>query len=159
VYRGLIESLVVVALSLVGMVDAWRLSGVVRGGGPYHDVIGPDRYLGVISVGLLVCGVLNLVSSLKRPGRPEIRRGEGGGSQVTLVTVVIFVLVIYTLLIPALGYLLATSIFFPVIYFLFGVRSWLKSVVIGLSTAAFFYAIFEYFAEIPLPKGLLENIL
>jgi hypothetical protein len=158
-YRGLIESLVVVALSLVGMVDAWRLSGVVRGGGPYHDVIGPDRYLGVISVGLLICGVLNLADSLKSLRRPEIRRGEGRGSQVTLVTVVIFVLVIYTLLIPTLGYLFATSIFFPVIYYLFGVRSWRKSVVIGLSTALFFYAIFEYFAEIPLPKGLLQNIL
>jgi putative tricarboxylic transport membrane protein len=158
-YTLVVESFLIMSLACLGLTDAWRLSNAVRAGGTFHDVIGPDRYLGVISAGLLVCGILNLVGSLKSLRRPEIRRGEVGGSQVTLVIVVIFVLVVYTLLIPVLGYLLATSIFFPVIYYLFGVRSWLKSVVIGLSTATFFYAIFEYFAEIPLPKGLLENIL
>ncbi len=125
-YTRLVESLFVMALACLGLTDAWRLSNAVRAGGAFHDVIGPDRYLGVISAGLLVCGVLNLVGSLKRPRRPEIRRGEEGGSQVTLVIVVSFVLVIYTLLIQILGYLLATSLFFPVIYYLFGVRSWLK---------------------------------
>jgi len=158
-YTRMVESFLIMALACLGLADAWRLSNAVRAGGAFHDVIGPDRYLGAISVGLLLCGALNLVSSLKRPGRPEIRRGEEGGSQVTLVIVVSFVLVIYTLLIQILGYLFATSIFFPIIYYLFGVRSWRKSVVIGLSTALFFYAIFEYFAEIPLPKGLLQNIL
>jgi hypothetical protein len=158
-YTRMVESFFIMALACLGLADAWRLSNAVRAGGAFHDVIGPDRYLGAISVGLLLCGALNLVSSLKRPGRPEIRRGEEGGSQVTLVIVVSFVLVIYTLLIQILGYLFATSIFFPIIYYLFGVRSWRKSVVIGLSTALFFYAIFEYFAEIPLPKGLLQNIL
>jgi putative tricarboxylic transport membrane protein len=158
-YTLMVESFLIMVLACLGLTDAWRLSNAVRAGGTFHDVIGPDRYLAVISLGLLVCGVLNLVGSLKSLRRPEIRRGEEGGSQVTLVIVVSFVLVIYTLLIQILGYLLATSIFFPVIYYLFGVRPWLKSVVIGLSTAIFFYAIFEYFAEIPLPKGLLENIL
>jgi putative tricarboxylic transport membrane protein len=158
-YARMVESFFIMALACLGLADAWRLSHAVRAGGAFHDVIGPDRYLGAISVGLLICGALNLVSSLKRPGRPEIRRGEEGGSQVTLVIVVSFVLVIYTLLIQILGYLFATSIFFPVIYYLFGLRPWLKSVVIGLSTAVIFYAIFEYFAEIPLPKGLLEKIL
>jgi hypothetical protein len=158
-YTLMVESFLIIGLACLGLTDAWRLSHAVRAGGAFHDVIGPDRYLGAISVGLLLCGALNLVSSLKRPGRPEIRRGEEGGSQVTLVIVVSFVLVIYTLLIQILGYLFATSIFFPVIYYLFGLRPWLKSVVIGLSTAVIFYAIFEYFAEIPLPKGLLEKIL
>jgi hypothetical protein len=158
-YMRMIESFSIMALACLGLTDAWRLSNAVRAGGAFHDVIGPDRYLGVISAGLLVCGVLNLVGSLKSMRRPEIRRGEGEGSHLTLVIVVSSGLVIYTLLIPILGYLLATAIFFPVIYYLFGVRSWRKSVVIGLSTAVIFYAIFEYFAEIPLPKGLLENIL
>jgi hypothetical protein len=158
-YKGMVESLMVMALACLGIADAWRLSNAIRAGGAFHDVIGPDRYLGVISAGLLVCGVLNLVGGLSSLRRPEIRRGEEGGSQVTLVAVVISALVIYTLLIPGLGYLMATSIFFPVIYYFFGVRSWVKSVVIGMATAILFYAVFEYFAEIPLPKGLLENIL
>ena len=118
-YRAMVESIFIIALACLGLTDAWRLSNAVRAGGTFHDVIGPDRYLGIISAGLLVCGVLNLVGSLKSLGRPEIRREEEGGSQVTLVIVVSFVLVIYTLLIQILGYLLATSIFFPVIYYHF----------------------------------------
>jgi cytochrome b561 len=159
VYRGLVESLVVIALAGLGIADAWRLSDVVREGGTFHDVIGPDRYLGAISVGLLFCGVWNLVESLKSARHPHVKKEEGEGSQVTLVVLIAFVLVIYTLAIPVLGYLLATSIFFPVIYFIFGVRPWPKSVIVGLITTALFYAIFAYFAEMPLPKGLLENIL
>ena len=158
-YKGLAESLVVIFLAALGIVDAWRLSGVVRAGGTFHDVIGPDRYLGVISVGLLFCGVWILVKNLKGDRHTPIQKEESEESQVTLVVLVAFVLVVYTFVIPILGYLLATSFFFPVIYFIFGVRPWLKSIIVGLSTTAVFYAIFAYFAEMPLPKGLLENIL
>jgi hypothetical protein len=49
--------------------------------------------------------------------------------------------------------------FFPVFYFTFGVRPWLRSIIVGLITAALFYAIFAHFAEMPLPKGLFANIL
>jgi hypothetical protein len=158
-HAGIIESLSVMALACLGMAEAWRLSGAIRTGAPFHDVIGPDRYLAGVSLGLFVCGVLSLVGSLKRWRPAEVKKGEETGSRVTLVFGVVLALAIYTLLIPVLGYLLATCLFFPVVYYLFGVRPWLKSVVIGLSTSAVFYAIFEYFAEIALPKGLLENIL
>jgi hypothetical protein len=158
VYRGLVESLVVIALAGLGIADAWRLSDVVREGGMFHDVIGPDRYLGAISMGLLVCGVWNLVVSLRSISHPHVKREEGEGSQVTLVVLIAFVLVIYTLAIPVLGYLLSTFFFFPVIYFIFGVRPLLKSAIVGLLTAILFYAIFAYFAEVPLPKGLFETI-
>jgi cytochrome b561 len=158
-YKSLAESLVVIFLAALGIADALRLSSIVRAGGTFHDVIGPDRYLGTISVGLLFCGVWTLVKNLKGVRQPPIKKEEGEGSQVTLVVLVALVLVVYTFVIPILGYLLATSFFFPVIYFIFGVRPWLKSIIVGLSTTAVFYAIFAYFAEMPLPKGLLENIL
>jgi hypothetical protein len=155
-YKGLVEPLVIIFLAALGIADALRLSSVIRPGGTFHDVVGPDRYLGAISVGLLFCGVWALVKSLKGGRHTSIQKEEGEGSQVTLVA---FVLVVYTFVIPILGYLLATSLFFPVIYFIFGVRPWLKSIIVGLSTTAVFYAIFAYFAEMPLPKGLLESIL
>jgi len=149
----------VIIVALLGIVDAWRLSSVVRAGGTFHDVIGPDRYLGAISVGLLFCAIGALAKTLKSARPPMGKKEEGEGSQVNQVVLVVFVLVLYAFAMPILGYLLATCFFFPVIYFIFGVRPWLRSVIIGLSTTAVFYAIFEYFAEMPLPKGLLENIL
>ena len=158
-YKGLVESILIIFLAALGIADAWRLSNLVRAGGTFHDVIGPDRYLGVISAGLLICGVWNLVAGLKSRKPPQAKREEKEGSQVKQVVLVAFLLFVYTFAIPMLGYLLATFIFFPVIYFIFGVRPWPKSVIVGLITAALFYAIFAYFAEMPLPKGIFENIL
>ena len=160
-YKGLVESLAVIFLSLLGIADAWRLSNLVRAGGTFHDVIGPDRYLGFISVGLLICGMWNLVAGLKSRKSSQRKRVEGEVSQVNvnLVILVAFLLVVYTFTIQVLGYLPATSIFFPVVYFIFGVRPWPKSIIVGLVTTALFYGIFACFAEMPLPKGLLENIL
>ena len=155
---GMIESLSVMALACLGVAEAWRLSGAIRAEAPFHDVIGPDRYLAGVSLGLFVCGALSFAGSLKGL-RPAEAKKEGESGRTALVLWVILASAVYSFLIPVLGYLPATCLFFPVVYYLFGVRPWLKSVVIGLSTSALFYAIFEYFAEIPLPKGLLETVL
>ena len=161
-YQGLVESILVIALAGLGLTDAWRLSESVRAGGTFHDVVGPDRYLIVLSLGLLVCGAWNLIGSLKEirrhdlktPGEPAKKEGK-----LNLVVLVAVVLILYMAAFPFLGYLLATAIFFPVIYFIFGLRPWTKSVIVGILTAALFYVIFAYFSDMPLPKGLFENIL
>lgn len=158
-YRGLVESLIVIVLALIGIVDAWRLSDVVREGGLFHDVIGPDRYLGAISIGLFICGVWQLRGSFKSLGQKVVRKEEKGESNVAMVFLVIAVLIVYALSFSILGYFLATLLFFPVIYFIFGVRPWIKSIVLGLLTAVLFYAIFAYFAGVPLPKGFLQDVL
>jgi putative tricarboxylic transport membrane protein len=155
-YKGLAESIVVIFLAALGIADALRLSSVIRREGTFHDVIGPDRYLGAISVGLLLCGIWALAKNLKIARSPLIKKEEGEGSQVNQVVLVVFVLVLYAFAMPILGYLLATAFFFPIIYFIFGVRPWLKSIIVGLSTSAVFYAIFAYLAEMPLPKGIFE---
>jgi small-conductance mechanosensitive channel len=156
VYRGVVESLIVMLLAGIGVVDGWRLSNVVREGGMFHDVIGPDRYLTAISFGLMIMGIRHLVLSLRTKGRIHAKEEEKEGGQMRLVCVVALALMLYTLVLPLTGYLLASLLFFPTIFFIFGVRPWLRSAAIGLITAALFYAIFEYFAEVPLPKGLLE---
>ncbi len=158
-FKGLLEPLVVIFLAVLGIADAIRLSNVIRPGGTFHDVIGPDRYLGAVSVGLLFCGIWTLAANLRIVRSPLLKKEEGEESHVNQVVLVAFVLILYAFAMPILGYLLATCFFFPVIYFIFGVRPWLKSILIGLSTTAAFYVIFEYLAEMPLPKGLLEKIL
>ena len=158
-YQGLIESVLVITLAGLGLADAWRLSDSIRLGSAFHDVIGPDRYLIIVSVGLLVCGVWNLVASLKEMRHAAVRETAGKEHKLNLVLLVAFVLILYTAAMPFLGYLLATLVFFPVVYFIFGVRPLTKSVVVGVITTVLFYAIFAHFAELPLPKGLLENIL
>jgi putative tricarboxylic transport membrane protein len=155
---GLVESILVIVLAGLGIADAWRLSGALRGGAKFHDVIGPDRYLAAISVGLLICGIWQLAGGLKGQGSTTGKKKEGD-SHTGMIVLVIFVLILYSVLLPVLGYLIGTLLFFPIVFFIFGVRSWVKSLIVGLLTAVIFYAIFEHFAELSLPKGFLEGLL
>ena len=148
----LFGALAVMALAAVGLSDARRLSGALRSSGTYHGDMGPDIYLAVVSSALLLCGVWHLTR-----GRVDSspRADEGPDHGMRQVRRLVVLLVAYMAAFSSLGYLLATLIFFPVAFFLFGVRP-LKSVAIGVLAAAIFYVLFAYFAELPLPKGLLD---
>ncbi len=153
---GLTESLVVMAVAGIGLRDAWRLSAALRAGGTYHSTMGPDIYLAVVSTGLLLCGFWSLIGVRRGKGATradgETESGVGSGQ----VARVVLVLIGYAAAFPVLGYTLATLIFFPVAFFVFGVRPWTKSLTIGVLVTAVFYVLFAHFAELPLPRGLLD---
>ena len=153
---GVIESVVVMAVAAGGLRDAWRLSGVLREGGAFHSAMGPDTYLAVVSATLLLCGVWNLIRTRREDGvRRAAEEAEPGG-RLGPVARVALVMLAYVATFPILGYLLATLIFFPVAFFVFGVRPWKKSLIVGVVVTAVFYVLFAHFAELPLPKGLLD---
>ncbi len=152
----LLEAMAVIILAGLGLADAWRLAHAVRAGDGFPDVIGPDRYLAAVAGGLLVCGVAYLWSQSRRRGRLLAPAQAAEGVRSLQVVLVSAILVVYVLAFPVLGYLLATILFFPVIFFVFGVRPWPKSAWVGVLTAVLFYVIFFHFAEIPLPRGFLE---
>ena len=153
---GVIESLVVVAVSGIGLRDAWRLSGALRGGGAFHGLMGPDTYLAVVSTLLLLCGVWSLIGARRDGGPPRPAGRSESGSRIGPVARVALLIAAYVAAFPTLGYLLATLIFFPATFFAFGVRPWRKSLIIGVVVTAVFYVLFAHFAELPLPKGLLD---
>jgi hypothetical protein len=153
---GLIESLVVMAAAGIGLGDAWRLSGALRAGGTFHSAMGPDTYLATVSATLLLCGVWNLVGTRRDKETPGAHGAEDSGGLAGQVLRVVVLLIAYVAAFPILGYLLATLIFFPVAFFIFGVRPWTKSLVIGVVVTAVFFILFAYFAELPLPKGVLD---
>ncbi len=154
----LLEGMAVIVLAGLGIADAWRLSHAVRAGGAFHDVIGPDRYLAVIAGALLICGVAYLVTHWRERRQRHARapKEAAEGVEPHQVAVVSAALILYALAFPVLGYLLATILFFPVTFFIFGVRPWAKSAWVGVVSAVLFYVMFAHFAEIPLPKGFLE---
>jgi hypothetical protein len=153
---GLIESLVVMAVGGIGLRDAWRLSGALRGGGEFHSAMGPDTYLGVVSTALLLCGLWNLIRSSRDVSVLLPAKTAESGSGIGQVALVAIAMIAYVAAFPLLGYLLATLIFFPVGFFVFGVRPWTKSLIVGVVVTVVFYALFAYFAELPVPKGLLD---
>ncbi len=155
---GTLESLVIMAVAVVGLLDAWRLSGALRGGGAFHGLMGPDTYLAVIATVFLLCGVWNLTAQRRDPHASPATLGTTSW-QFGPVAQVVLVMLLYVAAFPILGYLLASFVFFPVVFFIFGVRPWRKSIVIGVAATLVFYALFAYFAELPLPRGVLDFIL
>jgi putative tricarboxylic transport membrane protein len=71
------------------------------------------------------------------------------------VVLVLSLLLIYALLLPILGYLIAT---FGLIIFLFGIvgktKIWIK-IVAGIITVLATYMVFCVWLEVQLPKGIL----
>ena len=106
----------------------------------------------MVSAALLLCGAWHWFRSR---GERAPSAGPEPGEGVRQVGRLVLLLVGYVAAFPFLGYLLATLAFFPVAFFLFGVRP-AKSLAIGVLVAAIFYVLFAYVAELPLPKGLLD---
>ena len=153
---GVIESLVVMTVAGIGLRDAWRLSAALRAGGTFHSAMGPDTYLAVVSGGLLFCGVWSLIGTRRDKGATRANGEAESGVGFGQVARVALVLIAYVAAFPIFGYLLATLIFFPVAFFVFGVRPWKKSLIVGVVVTAVFYVLFAHFAELPLPKGFLD---
>jgi putative tricarboxylic transport membrane protein len=63
-------------------------------------------------------------------------------------------LVAYLLLLEPLGYVVATTAFFPPVARLLGSRSPLRDVVIGLGLALILYILFTQFLGVDLPAGV-----
>ena len=59
------------------------------------------------------------------------------------------------MLIDLVGYLISTSIFFVLILRVFGFKSWLHTVLVGLAMSVIYYVIFMRVLEMPFPHGAL----
>ena len=98
--------------------------------------------------------ILVVTSTLKKAENREIKNLWKGMSWGKVV-LVLGLLLIYALLLPILGYLIAT---FGLIILLFGIvgktKVWIK-VVAGIITVLTTYLVFYVWLEVQLPKGML----
>jgi putative tricarboxylic transport membrane protein len=98
--------------------------------------------------------ILVVTSTSKKKEKREIKNLWKGMSWGKVV-LVLSLLLIYALLLPILGYLIAT---FGLIIFLFGIvgktKIWIK-IVAGIITVLATYMVFCVWLEVQLPKGIL----
>jgi putative tricarboxylic transport membrane protein len=66
--------------------------------------------------------------------------------------------VVYILVLPAVGYLLATPIFLGAVLWLFSIRSWML-VAVPLGFTAPVFLVFTLFLNVRLPTGILDGVL
>jgi putative tricarboxylic transport membrane protein len=137
------------AISIFVCIEASRVGiGDVHSQGPGFLPFLSGVMLGTFSI------ILVVTSTLRKPGKREVKnlwKGISWGK----VALVLILLLIYALLLPILGYLIAT---FGLMTLLFGIvgktKLWIKAVA-GIITVLATYIIFYVWLEVQLPKGIL----
>jgi len=144
---NLVEGLLLSAVCLLGIWDGLRLRGAEL---VTRDVIGPGNYLLGLSALLLISVILHLIQQL------QTRKPGGTPFHLPKLTIQFFVcLGAYAFLIPWLGYILSSVLFFFPVFYLFGFRAFSHASLLALLFAVMFYFVFVYLAKVPFPEGLL----
>lgn len=100
----------------------------------------------------LIAGLALIVLSIAFLLRP----GEEPAHDVELATpaAVLVALVAYVLLLEPVGYVVATTVFFPLVARVLGSRSPLRDALIGLGLGLAVFVLFTEFLGVDLPAGL-----
>lgn len=142
-----------VALGALSAWEGWRIRSTARQPGAF-DLVGPDGYF--IGVAFLLIG-LGIAVLTAQPGVRALpaettRRGSWRGEHVALFGLC----VLYAALLATLGYLPATVLFFVAAFRLLGsTATWKANLLLSAALGATMYLVFERFAQMPLPKGML----
>jgi putative tricarboxylic transport membrane protein len=121
--------------------------------------IGPSLFPTVIGVALALAGGVLALSGLKQRDTRwlELDAWTRTPRALARVALVIIVLIAYTLVVDALGFLITGGLFLSVLFAAFGTRrGWILPIAIGV-TVAIHYAFYTVLG-VPLPWGVLEAI-
>ena len=121
--------------------------------------VGPALFPGILATGLAVCGVLLIISGIrKRAEQPWTETADwmrSGRHLVALVAVVGGVSA-YVLLATSIGFLIVAPILLIVWFKVLGVRSGPAIAVALVTTLLIWYAFYKVL-RVPLPWGILER--
>ncbi len=146
----LVTAALIFALGAVVIFDSKRL-----GAGWADD--GPQAGYFPFYIGLLICAAaaVNFAAAL--------RKGKDGTfvevGQLKLVLAVLVPTIAYVALIAWLGIYVASAVFVAFFMRWLGKYAWWLVAAVSLGNSAFFFAVFEIWFKIPLPKGPLEAVL
>lgn len=139
------------ALGALAIREGIRLAMTMRQPG-FYDVVGPDRYLLIVGSALILIGLIHIGSERER------RKIQGWGEKDQSLTQVLWIvggLALYVALIPVLGYLSASVVFFLLVMRVLGLSSWMVNGVLSVLMALVFQFIFGKLLGVILPPGIL----
>lgn len=145
-------ALALLLASGVLLVEALRIP---QGGG--YSAIGPRFFPIIVSVGLALLSLLLLARTTlwPDPGLAEVAATEAATTHWPTVGLLALLLIGYALTLGHLGYVVATSLFFPLTARLLGSRRPVRDVLIGIALSLVIYASFTRWLGIRLPAGVL----
>lgn len=150
----LIEGALIVVVSLVGMAEGLRL---IIYKDPYvlYDPLGPGLYIIAISIGLLAIGVVHLFGYSKK--LPTMERVPVDRKFRIRMISTVAVCALYIFLITIIGYLLATILFFFLVFRIEGIKSWPLTVVLSLVLSVLYDLVFVQYCRMVFPRGFFFN--
>lgn len=122
---------------------------------------GPSFFPLVVTVVIVALSAVLLIQALAMERDPPALQHEGatGASDRRLAGFLLVVILAYIVLLPVLGFILATIPFFAVLMVLFGERRPLLVAVGALAMTAVLYGLFRHGFGVFLPRGLLAGIV
>lgn len=158
--RGLLETRLaagaVILLGVLALVGATQV-----GSGAGYVAVAPAVMPAVVGIGLIGLGAALLVRATIRPDLDLARHvtAEAAATDWRTIGLTLAGLVGYALALGPLGYVLATSLFIPLVARILGSRSPLRDVVVAVVLAIVVYVAFTQYLGVRLPAGLLEPVL
>lgn len=146
------EGIFLFVISLVGMTEVYRL---MTHKDPYlvYGAIVPGVFVLLASIALMSVSVAHVIANHKEfPNAKKV--AENKQSMIRTIGVVV-VFAIYIILIPLVGYLMASIVFFILEFRLAGIKSWLFCFAVGLIAAVCCYVIFVKYCGLVFPRGML----
>lgn len=123
---------------------------------------GPPFFPWVNTVILLALSIALLVQGLR--GTPPDDGGQAAATPINpaqrrLVVWALGAFIAYLVVLPGLGFLVATAPFFAVLMVLFGERRWLWVVVGSAAITVSLYVLFRHGFSVFLPRGILPDLI
>jgi hypothetical protein len=148
------EGLITVAIGVLSLTESLRLiffepPPLVK------DLLGPGNYLLLMSIGMLVTGIIHIYHH--RRERTVAKEKSSKEMRIRLVSCFL-TCALYLILINLIGYLIATIIFFLLMFRVVGIKSWPYNVVLSVFLSVAFYLMFVKFSSLVFPKGIFFNL-
>lgn len=138
--------------STIVMYDSWGIGARWAEDGPQTGYF--PFYIGVM---IAIGSIVNFIKGMRLSGKKNGTFVEVG--QLKLVLSVLIPSSVYVALVGFLGIYVPSVIFIAFFMRWLGKYAWSKLLAVSFGTAGFFYAVFEIWFQVPLPKGPIEALL
>lgn len=140
------------ALGAIVVYDSWRLGARWVEDGPQTGYF--PFYVGLI---LCIASLVNLAGAFVKRGKKDGTFIEVG--QLKLVLSVLVPSTVFVALVGWLGIYVSAILYIGFFMRWLGNYVWWKVLLVSVGTSVFFYAVFEIWFQVPLPKGPIESLL
>ena len=140
------------ALGALVMYDSVRLGASWGGDGPQPGYF--PFYVGLI---IVLASLVNLARGAML--RPDKNKSFVLVGQLKMVLTVLVPLALYALAVTWIGIYASSALFIAFFMRWLGKYAWWKVAAVSVGVVVVFFAIFEIWFKVPLPKGPLESLL